>query len=120
MSKISERLEEERIRLSLNKGQMAKAGGASDSAYTKYASGERDPPGGYLSELSKAGVDVLYVLTGNRSNGVDSPGARYVTKQEEALLDNFQQCPKELQDAIAKLALAARREDRDVSDQVQK
>ena len=121
MSKINERLEEERERLKLNKGQMAKIGGVSDSAYTKYASGEREPPGGYLSNIAIAGADVLYILTGNRSGGVSTPGARYLTKQQEALLDNLEHCPKEVQEAIGKLALAAKKDDdTDVANQTQK
>jgi len=113
---IAERLEEERKRLELNKGKMAEIGGVADSTYTKYASGVREPGASYLSKASEYGLDVLYVVTGIRSVG----DARHLTKQQEALLDNWEQCPKEVQDAIARLALAVGQDDKDIENQTQK
>lgn len=117
MSDFSERLLAERKRLELTQDQMAEIAGVSKSAYCNYeGTGTKDriPDLEFLNNLSKAGVDPLYVLTGNRVGAVESPGARYLTKQQEALLDNLEHCPKEVQDAISKLALAVGRDDTDV------
>lgn len=63
---IAERLREERTRLGLTQERFGAEGGVGKLAQLNYEKGERSPDAMYLSAISKAGVDVLYVITGNR------------------------------------------------------
>lgn len=78
MSTIGERLREERDKLKLSQTEFGKIGGVQKRAQVNYEGDERLPDAGYLSAVAKAGVDVLYVLTGSRpitSYGTSSPPA---------------------------------------------
>ena len=68
---ISERLVAERNRLSLSQEELAKLGGVVRSAQANYEAGKRAPDAVYLSAIAKAGIDVRYVITGERANRVD-------------------------------------------------
>ncbi len=67
MSEFSERLREERKRLNLTQGDMAAAGGVKANAQVNYEKGERAPSADYLQKVLAAGIDVTYLLTGQRS-----------------------------------------------------
>jgi transcriptional regulator with XRE-family HTH domain len=67
MSDFGDRLREERKRLGLNQIDFADLGGVKKNAQLNYENGERKPDSDYLFALLKAGVDVIYVLTGERS-----------------------------------------------------
>ena len=69
MSEMGARLRQERRRLGFSQREMGLLGGVAANAQGKYESGERVPKADYLSALASEGVDVLYVLTGNRSGG---------------------------------------------------
>jgi transcriptional regulator with XRE-family HTH domain len=73
MENFGERLKEERKRLGLNQGQLADRAGTTNVAQSRYESGDRSPDWGYLSAVAQVGVDVLYVLTGQRSSALLSP-----------------------------------------------
>ena len=66
MSGIGDRLREERERLGLSQGAFGEIGGVKANAQGNYEKGERSPDAEYLSAVGKAGVDVLYVVTGRR------------------------------------------------------
>ncbi len=66
MDNFSARLTEERIRLGLNQTDFGALGGVKKQAQFNYEKGERTPDAAYLASISKAGVDVLYVITGQR------------------------------------------------------
>jgi transcriptional regulator with XRE-family HTH domain len=67
MNEIGTRLRQERKRLGLSQKEMGLLGGVAANAQGKYESGERVPKADYLAALSRAGVDVLYVLTSRRA-----------------------------------------------------
>ncbi|MBR7777388.1 helix-turn-helix domain-containing protein [Undibacterium rugosum] len=67
MSDFSDRLREERKRLGLNQVDFANLGGVKKNAQLNYENGERKPDSDYLYALLKSGVDVIYMLTGERS-----------------------------------------------------
>lgn len=71
MNSIGERLREERTRLGMNQGDMAQHGGVQRTAQSNYERGDRVPDAAYLTLVAEAGVDVLYVVTGERRPGVD-------------------------------------------------
>lgn len=64
---IGERLKAERERLGLNQTDFGALGGVQKQAQLKYERGDRSPDSAYLASVSEAGVDVLYVLTGQRA-----------------------------------------------------
>lgn len=67
MSTQGDRLKEERERLGLNQTAFGAVGGVKKQAQLKYEKGERHPDSAYLEAVSAVGVDVLYVITGQRS-----------------------------------------------------
>lgn len=67
MDTIGERLKSERKRLGLSQEAFAVLGGASKPSQVRYENGERSPDGVYLSSIASQGADVLYILTGVRS-----------------------------------------------------
>ncbi|MGS0892746.1 helix-turn-helix domain-containing protein [Burkholderia stagnalis] len=67
MEIFGERLKAERKRLGLKQGELADRAGTTNVAQSRYESGDRSPDWGYLSAVAQAGVDVLYVLTGQHS-----------------------------------------------------
>ncbi|AOJ94344.1 helix-turn-helix domain-containing protein [Burkholderia multivorans] len=64
---IGDRLKEERMRIGLSQAEFAALGGLGKQAQLNYESGTRSPDANYLAALAKIGVDVLYVITGERA-----------------------------------------------------
>jgi transcriptional regulator with XRE-family HTH domain len=80
MDSFSDRLKEERTRMSVNQSEFAKIGGVQKNAQIKYEKGERSPDVDYLQRISASGVDVLYLLTGRRD------GQKKLSQSTENLL----------------------------------
>lgn len=66
---------------------LAEQCGVTARSQRNYESGERLPDAGYLAALQAAGVDVLYVLTGERSGAHPAHDAA-----EQVLLDSYRRC----------------------------
>ena len=71
---IGARLKSERLRLGLSQAAIGGIGGIEVNTQGLYESGKRMPRADYLALIALAGVDVLFVVTGNHSqNGnIDS------------------------------------------------
>jgi transcriptional regulator with XRE-family HTH domain len=67
MNHFGSRLKEERKTLGLSQHDFAAIGGVEANAQGKYESGERTPRSDYLAALGVKGVDVLYLLSGQRT-----------------------------------------------------
>lgn len=65
---MAQRLRVERIKLGLTQGQCANLGGVSRRSQAGYEGGSRPFDGPYLGALARAGVDVTYVITGERGS----------------------------------------------------
>ena len=63
------RLKEERRRLGLKQAEFAALVGSDVPKQSLYENDRRELRAAYLSRIAEAGVDVLYVLTGRRSEG---------------------------------------------------
>ena len=87
MPSISDRLREQRDALGLSQQALADKCNISARSQRNYESGERLPDAAYLAALTVIGADVLYILTGQRSQPV-APTAG-LSKEEIALLDNY-------------------------------
>lgn len=68
---IGDRLKLERQRISLGQAEFGAKAGVSKTSQFNYESGERMPDAAYLAAAHTMGVDVLYVVTGQRSPGND-------------------------------------------------
>ena len=67
MDGYGERLRAERVRLGLKSMELAQIGNVGAVAQSNYERGKRHPDSVYLAAIAAAGVDVQYVLTGQRS-----------------------------------------------------
>lgn len=112
---IGGRLTEERERLGFSQIKFADIGGVGRKSQYNYEMGLSAPDAGYLSAIAVHGADVAYIITGVRSRAVElDDDYVLVTPKQKALLDNLNHCPEEVQDAIGKMALAAKKDDMDV------
>lgn len=68
MKYFFDRLKEERKRLGLNQDEFAALGGVKKGAQFNYENGSRTPDSDYLAAVAAAGVDVLYLLTGEHAS----------------------------------------------------
>jgi transcriptional regulator with XRE-family HTH domain len=64
MTRIGQRLRQERTRLGLSQSALGAIGGVETNAQGNYESGARFPKADYLLRVSGAGVDVNFVITG--------------------------------------------------------
>ena len=62
-----ERIREERERLGMTQEAFGTAGGVLKRAVAHYEKGERVPDAAFLEGISRAGADVQYIVTGQRS-----------------------------------------------------
>lgn len=83
----------------MNQTTFAALGGVSKDAQLNYENGSRRPDSGYLEAIAKNGVDVLYVLTGQRN-------ASHLPADEADLLRRYREAPTAVR-AAALAALAA-------------
>lgn len=63
---IGDRLKEERERLGFSQTEFAAVAGASKNSQYNYEKGDRSPDADYLAAVAERGVDILYVVTGER------------------------------------------------------
>lgn len=82
MSTFGVRIKEERKRIGMNQTDFAAAGGVQKRAQVSYEQDERTPNIEYLALLSKIGVDVVYLLTGDL-------GAAALAEREKLLVTGF-------------------------------
>lgn len=66
MLKIGERLREERVRLGFNQADFAAIAGVAKTSQFNYEKGDRSPDADYLAAVAEKGVDILYVVIGQR------------------------------------------------------
>jgi len=99
---IGERLREERARLGLNQGDFAAVAKVSKTTQFNYEKGERSPDAAYLEAVATAGVDVLYVLTGQRS----SPSEASLAADESELLNHYRSIPDQDRAALRRFGSA--------------
>lgn len=63
---IGDRLKEERERLGFSQTEFSAVAGASKNTQYNYEKGDRSPDAVYLAAVAGKGVDILYVVTGER------------------------------------------------------
>ncbi|WP_291517512.1 helix-turn-helix transcriptional regulator [Acidovorax sp.] len=105
MPTISDRLIEGRKALGLSQQALADRVGISARSQRNYESGNRSPDADYLAALVGLGMDVLYILTGQRAGGVKP--APTLTAEEETMLGYFRDASKEVRRAALGALLGA-------------
>ena len=98
---LHERLKFERERLGHSQTAFAALAGASKHAQINWEKGAASPNATALAAWAEAGVDVLYILTGQRTGGASAPApARAVSEGDRVLLDNFHAAPAQVQAGV--------------------
>jgi transcriptional regulator with XRE-family HTH domain len=98
------RLAEERKRLGLKQAEFADLVGTDVPKQSLYENDRRELRADYLARLADAEVDVVYVLTGRRSEG------DWLGDGPSALLSAYLALPGELQEALEGLARSLQRQ----------
>lgn len=91
MSEIGDRLREERERLKLSQAEFGAVGGVARNAQSNYEKGKRVPDAAYLAAIAEKGADVLYIVTGTRSD----TSVASVSSDEAELLRVYRRCTDE-------------------------
>lgn len=94
---IGERLREERERLGFNQPDFAGFAETTKQTLFSWETGNSSPKADQLEKLSEHGVDVYYVLTGQRVGSVTVLSAR-----ESALVENYRAAPEDAKQVLEK------------------
>lgn len=86
---VGRRLVEERKRLGVSQAGFFTACGVSKAAQYNFESDINLPGGAYLIAAAALGVDITYVLTGQRMGGAAAPA---LAQDEAVLLDSYRRC----------------------------
>lgn len=92
---IGERLREERERLEFNQPDFAGFAGTTKQTLFSWETGGSSPKAEQLEKLAEHGVDVYYVLTGQRIGLATTLSAR-----ESALVENYRASPEDAKKAL--------------------
>ena len=95
---ISARLQQERKRLGLTQDATAAALGVTKRSVINWEGGSALPGAEALAAYAAAGADVLYILTGQRSQPV--PPQALLPEGDRILLDNFHAAPPQVRDGV--------------------
>lgn len=102
MLNIGERLKEERIRLGFNQADFAALAGVAKTSQFNYEKGERSPDAEYLAAVAEAGVDILYVVTGNRTPQATAS----ISEAESRVLEQYRSMSPESRASVERVAAA--------------
>lgn len=91
---LGDRLREERERLGYTQPAFADVAGAKKHAQINWEKGAAFPNAAALEAWSKVGLDVLYVVTGQRAGGVAAT-APALSRRAQALVDNYEATDEE-------------------------
>lgn len=97
---IGERLKEERQRIGLNQTDLATECGVSKNTQLAYEKGERSPDAEYFVRASKLGLDMLYVVFGQRQP------METMSKEEEDILRFYRALSESDRASVHRMAYA--------------
>lgn len=105
INSIGTRLVYERKRLGYTQLEFATLGGVVRHTVALWEKDRKFPNAEFLAKIAELGVDINYVITGNRSKDDQLPS------REKALLDNYRATDEEGRRLIERLALAVSKPD---------
>jgi transcriptional regulator with XRE-family HTH domain len=100
MKDLGSRLKEARKRLGLSQQEFGAIGGVEANAQGKYESGERIPRSDYLAGLKKEGIDVLYILSGEKT----PMASESLSDAERNIIMHYRVLSEDDREAISQLA----------------
>ena len=92
------RLAEERKRLGFKQAEFADLVGTDVPKQSLYENDRRELRADYLARLAAARCDILYILTGRRSEGI------WMEPETSELLSNYMTLPSQMRQALEELA----------------
>jgi transcriptional regulator with XRE-family HTH domain len=95
------RLKEEREKFGFNQTDFAAIGGVGRKSQFNYEEDERRPDSDYLAAIATVGVDVRYIITGDRVG----PVPEVLTADERYLLEQYRNSPQALKNAALRVLL---------------
>ncbi len=95
---IQLRLKEERERLGLSQSQLGQVASVGKTTVINWEKGASAPDAVQLAALATAGADVLYILTGQRSQAL--PAEATLPPDERIMLDNYRHAPAGVQAGV--------------------
>ncbi|WLI08314.1 helix-turn-helix domain-containing protein [Pseudomonas sp. FP597] len=104
---ISVRLKEERARLKLSQTDLGAVGGVGKTTQINYEKGVGSPDATYLAAVAQLGMDILYVVTGERKptpTDSISADAAELLKAYECVSEDDRQVLLRMASAFAKVA----------------
>lgn len=90
---MKDRIREERERLGFTQAQFAGIGKVTPRSQQNYETTERKPDADYLAEIAKIGADILYIVTGQRSQNT-------VSETDSKLLSSFHSATPSVQSFV--------------------
>ncbi|GLO54789.1 transcriptional regulator [Pseudomonas putida] len=99
---IGERLKEERSRLGLSQTDLGAAGGVGKTTQINYEKGTGSPDAKYLAAVEPLGIDVLYVVTGERKALPNT----CLSREASEFLEVYQQVAESDREVLFRTALA--------------
>ncbi|NMY88959.1 helix-turn-helix domain-containing protein [Pseudomonas oryzihabitans] len=99
---VGDRLRDERLRLGYTQGDFAQAGGVNRNTQGSYERGERYPDTAYLLGVAGIGVDVGYVVTGQKAAVAESS----LNEVEQELLGYFRTVSDYNKETIRRMVFA--------------
>lgn len=102
---VADRFKSERERLALTQPRVAELTGVGKTTVINWEKALSSPTAVQLSALSEVGLDVLYVVTGQRAGGVKP--APTLTAEEETMLGYFRDASREVRRAALGALLGA-------------
>ena len=98
---IGERIRSERERLEMSQPQFAKIAGTTKQTLFSWESGKTSPNAGQMASLAAAGVDITYIVTGQRSQAAPPPEPSItLNRKERAFWDMFKELDEQDQREI--------------------
>lgn len=89
---MGDRLRTERERLGYTQPGFAELTGTTKRTQFNYEKNERAPDGNYLAAIAAVGADVLYIVTGQRSQPMSATAS--LPARVRALVDNYENAPE--------------------------
>lgn len=84
----------------MNQEEFGVIGGVNRNSQANYEKNKRNPDSAYMAAIAQAGVDVLYVLTGQRTPRLEEG----LSEREKAVLDNYRSLPEGDKAALQRLS----------------
>lgn len=98
---MGDRIKEERERLGFNQSDFAALGAATRKTLFNWETGVAAPNAVVLAAWAAHGLDVLYVVTGQRMAAAPAPAeGEEITEGDRILLRNFHASPAQVQEGV--------------------